>query len=59
VASPVAIAGLPAALAEPEYATVIGLVLYGHRARAARATHPQGLGARLKALLGRNGNGKN
>lgn len=58
VAAPLAIAGMPAALAEPEFATVIGLVLYGHRARAARATHPQGLGARLKAMLGRNGNGK-
>ncbi|MGH9510159.1 MAG: cell division protein FtsA [Terriglobales bacterium] len=59
VALPTAIAGMPALLAEPEFATVIGLVFYGHRARAARSNHPQGLGARLKALLGRNGNGKN
>ncbi|MGH9603073.1 MAG: cell division protein FtsA [Terriglobales bacterium] len=59
VALPTAIAGMPALLAEPEFATVIGLVFYGHRARAARSNHPQGLGARLKAWLGRNGNGKN
>ncbi len=57
VALPTAIAGMPASLAEPEFATVIGLVFYGHRARTARSTHPQGLGAKLKALLGRNGNG--
>jgi cell division protein FtsA len=57
VAMPTALAGMPAALAEPEFATAIGLVLYGHRARAARTAHPQGWGARLKALLGRNGNG--
>ncbi len=57
VSSPLAIAGMPAALAEPEFSTVIGLVFYGHRARLARSTHPQGLGARLMALLGRNGNG--
>jgi cell division protein FtsA len=57
VSSPLPIAGMPAALAEPEFSTVIGLVFYGHRARLARSTHSQGLGARLMALLGRNGNG--
>ncbi|MCI0355265.1 MAG: cell division protein FtsA [Acidobacteria bacterium] len=57
LAVPTAIAGMPTALAEPEFATVIGLVFYGHRARTARTTHPRGLGARLKAFLGRNGNG--
>lgn len=59
VALPTPIAGMPASLSEPEFATVIGLVFYGHRARAARGTHPQGLGAKLKAFLGRNGNGSN
>ncbi|MGH9557365.1 MAG: cell division protein FtsA [Terriglobales bacterium] len=57
IAVPMAISGMPASLAELEFATVIGLVFYGHRARTARTAHPQGLGARLKALLGRNGNG--
>ncbi len=34
IASPAPIAKLPAFLAEPEFATTIGMVLYGYRARA-------------------------
>ncbi|MGI9103705.1 MAG: cell division protein FtsA [Terriglobales bacterium] len=56
VASPAAIAKIPASLAEPEFATAIGLVLYGHRARLAHGPHGNdGFGAKLKALFARRG----
>jgi len=56
VASPAPIAKMPAALAEPEFATAIGLILYGHRARLAHTPHVgEGLGAKLKALFARKG----
>jgi len=50
---PVPIAKLPSNLLEPEFATVIGMVLYGHRARQARGNVDRGFGARLKALFAR------
>jgi hypothetical protein len=47
---------LPAALAEPEFATAIGMVLYGYRARLAHGPHGgDGLGAKIKALFARRG----
>jgi cell division protein FtsA len=56
VASPAPIAKMPAALAEPEFATAIGLVLYGHRARLAHGPHgTEGLGARLRSLFAKKG----
>ncbi|MGZ4811317.1 MAG: cell division protein FtsA [Terriglobales bacterium] len=56
IASPVPIAKLPAALAEPEYATTIGMALYGYRARLAHGPHGgNGLGAKLKSLFARRG----
>jgi cell division protein FtsA len=56
IASPVPIAKLPAALAEPEYATTIGMALYGYRARLAHGTHGgNGLGAKLKSFFARRG----
>ena len=56
IASPTPIAKLPAALAEPEFATAIGMVLYGYRARLAHGPHgSDGLGAKLKALFARRG----
>jgi cell division protein FtsA len=48
---PVPISKLPSNLLEPEFATVIGMVLYGHRARQARGNVDRGFGARLKALF--------
>ena len=48
---PVPIAKLPSNLLEPEFATAIGLILYGHRARQARMNVDRGFGARLKALF--------
>jgi cell division protein FtsA len=48
---PVPIAKLPSTLLEPEFATAIGLILYGHRARQARMNVDRGFGARLRALF--------
>lgn len=50
---PVPIAKLPSSLLEPEFATAIGMVLYGHRARHARSNIDRGLGAKLRALFAR------
>jgi len=50
---PVPIAKLPSNLLEPEFSTVIGMILYGHRARQARVNVDRGFGARLKALFAR------
>ncbi len=50
---PVPIAKLPSNLLEPEFATAIGMVLYGHRARQARMNIDRGIGAKLKALFAR------
>jgi len=52
---PVPIAKLPSQLLEPEFGTVIGMVLYGHRARQARMNLDRGLGAKIKALFARQG----
>ena len=51
---PVPIAKLPSNLLEPEFATAIGMVLYGHRMRQARMNIDRGFGARLKALFARS-----
>jgi cell division protein FtsA len=44
---------MPATLATPEFATVVGLIFYGNRMRLARSAHDQGLTARLRALFAR------
>lgn len=48
---PMPLAKMPVSLAEPEFATVIGMVHYGHRARVARGFQGDRWGSRLKALL--------
>jgi cell division protein FtsA len=48
---PAPLAKMPSTLAEPEFATVLGMVNYGHRARIARGYQEGGLGSRLKAML--------
>jgi cell division protein FtsA len=48
---PAPLAKMPATLAEPEYATVLGMVNYGQRSRVARGLQEDRWGARLKALL--------
>ncbi|HZP21792.1 MAG TPA: cell division protein FtsA [Terriglobales bacterium] len=52
---PVPIAKLPSELLEPEFATAIGMVLYGHRARQARLNLDRGLGAKIRALFASQG----
>jgi len=48
---PAPLAKMPSTLAEPEFATVLGMVNYGHRERIARGYQEGGLGSRLKAML--------
>src|ERR1700726_2396611 len=48
---PTPLAKMPATLAEPEYATVLGMVHYGQRARVARGFQGDRWGSRLKAML--------
>src|SRR5436305_1602524 len=48
---PAPLAKMPSTLAEPEFATVLGMVNYGHRARIARGYQEGGLGSRLRAML--------
>src|SRR5579859_729349 len=48
---PAPMAKMPSTLAEPEYATVLGMVNYGQRARIARGLQEDRWGSRLKALL--------
>ena len=55
LASPVPIAKMPASLAEPEFATLIGLAMYAHRTTAAKMIQQPGLGTRLRSFLARLG----
>ncbi|HEX3821497.1 MAG TPA: cell division protein FtsA [Candidatus Sulfotelmatobacter sp.] len=48
---PAPLAKMPSTLSEPEFATVLGMVNYGQRARVARGIQEGGLGSRLKAML--------
>jgi cell division protein FtsA len=55
LAFPTAMARMPALLAEPEFATVLGMVYYSHRARQARGLQEPGFGSRMKALFAKKG----
>ncbi len=55
LACPTALARMPAALAEPEFATAIGLILYGYRSRLAHGGPEPGLAAKLKSMFARRG----
>jgi len=48
---PAPLAKMPSTLSEPEYATVLGMVNYGQRARIARGLQETRWGTRLKAML--------
>lgn len=52
---PVPIAKMPPKLAEPEYATALGLVIYAHRARMARGLQEVGWSSKLRALFAKRG----
>jgi cell division protein FtsA len=51
MAWPVPIAKMPSFLAEPEFACVLGMVMYGHRARTARGVQDHRWSSKLKAML--------
>ncbi|HMF90699.1 MAG TPA: cell division protein FtsA [Candidatus Angelobacter sp.] len=55
LASPIPIAKMPAQLAEPEFATLIGLAMYAHRTTTAKVTEMQGFGYRLRSLFAKLG----
>jgi cell division protein FtsA len=48
---PAPLAKMPATLSEPEFATLLGMVNYGQRARIARGIQEDRWGTRLKAML--------
>jgi cell division protein FtsA len=50
---PAPLARMPSNLAEPEYATVLGMAFYGHRSRIARGQQEDRWGSRLRALIGK------
>ena len=52
---PTPLAKMPSTLAEPEYATVLGIVFYGHRARLARGIQDERWSSRLMALFAGKG----
>jgi len=55
LASPQPIASMPPQLAEPEFATVIGLAMYAHRTTAAKMIQEEGFGAKVRTLLAKLG----
>jgi len=46
---------MPSTLAEAEFATVLGMVFYGHRARLARGSQDDRWSSRLAALFVKKG----
>lgn len=52
---PAPLAKMPSSLAEPEFATALGMIYYGHRARLARGLQDYGWGTRFKALFAMKG----
>ena len=51
VGSPVPLSRMPAELAQPEFATAVGMLLYTHRTQVRRASEEQGLRSKLKAIF--------
>jgi len=52
---PVPLAKMPTELAEPEFATTLGIVYYGHRARVARGIQDGRWSSRLKSFFAKKG----
>ena len=52
---PVPLAKMPSTLAEPEFATVIGMLFYGHRSRIARGMQDSRWSSRLMNLFAKKG----
>jgi cell division protein FtsA len=55
LAWPVPLAKMPAELAEPEFATALGMVYYSHRAQVARGIQDNRWSSRLKTLFAKKG----
>ena len=55
LAWPTAMAKMPSMLAEPEFATVLGMVYYGDRAHLARGLQDSGWSQRMKAMFAKKG----
>ncbi len=51
MAAPKGLEAMPAQLSQPEYATVVGLLLYGARARRQAPQRPATLVAKLKSMF--------
>lgn len=51
IGSPVPLSRMPDELAQPEFATAIGMLLYTHRTRVRRASEELGLKQKLKAIF--------
>lgn len=51
IGSPVPLSRMPQELVAPEYATLIGMLLYTHRTGILRAAEDQGLRAKLRAIF--------
>lgn len=51
VSWPTPLAKMPENLAEPEFATALGMIFYGHRARIARGQQEDRWSSKLKAML--------
>jgi hypothetical protein len=49
------LAKMPSTLAEPEYATVLGMIFYGHRSRIARGLQDTRWSSRLMGLFAKKG----
>src|ERR1700682_6306631 len=52
---PTPLAKMPSTLAEPEYATVLGMIFYGHRSRIARGLQDTRWSSRLMGLFAKKG----
>ncbi|HWR16477.1 MAG TPA: cell division protein FtsA [Terriglobales bacterium] len=52
---PASLSKMPSELAEPEYATAIGILLYAYKARMLQSQQDTGLGSKLKKLFARTG----
>jgi cell division ATPase FtsA len=51
IAEPKGLADIPEQVAQPEYATVVGLVLYGAKARRAAPQRAGNLVSKLKSMF--------
>jgi cell division protein FtsA len=55
IGSPAAVSKMPAELAQPEFATVIGMALHAYRVRMLQEQQDEGFGSKLKRLFARQG----